>query len=215
MRTKISLLVVLTAIAVVAATASVASAGGRYRPLSNMSNCPAETIVQPFVAPWGDADSYFLAPGGSFEGNLTGWTVQGGRLVHGNESYYVDSSKDGESLSLPSGSRATSPSICVTTQTPDLRIFVLNTGSATATLNVNMTYTNIQGRGTTVSVGSLTGSSSWSLSPQVFFLKNITPVVNSNGQTWVTFSFAPVGRTGHWQIDDFYVDPIKSQRPGR
>jgi len=39
-----------------------------------MSNCPTETMVQPFATPWVDTDSNFLAPGGSFESSLTGWT---------------------------------------------------------------------------------------------------------------------------------------------
>lgn len=203
----------LLAVVVVAATAGNATAGGRYAAgkFGGMSNCPSETMVQPFGS-WGDTDSYFLGPGGAFE-SLTGWTASGGaKLVKGNESYYVNSTKDKNSLYLPSGSSATSPSICVTTSTPDLRLFALNTGAAAATLNVNMTYTNNQGNATTVTVGSLTGGGSWSLGPQVFFLQNIIPLVNKNGQTWVTFTFAPVGPSGHWQVDDFYVDPIKSQK---
>lgn len=208
MRTRISTLIALFALVTLAATAS-ASAEGRY---GQMSNCPTETTVQPF-GNWGDTDSYFLAPGGSFESSLTGWTVAGGaKLVSGNETYRVNSAKDKSSLYLPSGSAATSPSICVTTSTPDLRLFVLNTGSATSVLNVNMTYTNLKGLPTTVKVGSLTGGAAWSLSPQVSFLQNIIPLVNSNGQTWVTFTFAPADKIGHWQVDDFYVDPIKSQK---
>jgi len=33
--------------------------------------------------------------------------------------------------------------------------------------------------------------------------------VGGQGQTWVSFAFQPSG--GPWQIDDFYVDPLKSQ----
>src|SRR5581483_9966093 len=194
--------------------AASATAGGKYGAgkLGGMSSCPSMPMVQPFSTVWGDTGSYFLAPGGAFEGSLTGWAASGGaKLVNGNESYYVHSTSDKSSLYLPSGSKVTSPSVCVTNSTPDLRLFVLNTGSASATLTVNMTYTNNKGKASTVAVGSLTGGSSWSLSPQVFFLQNLTPLVNANGQTWVTFTFAPVGTTGHWQVDDFYVDPIKSQ----
>jgi len=43
----------------------------------------------------------------------------------------------------------------------------------------------------------------------VLFLQNIVPLLGGNGQTWVTFSFAPVGSGGSWRVDDFYVDPIK------
>jgi hypothetical protein len=207
MKMRLSKLVLMGLVTTLVATAA-ASATGRY---GQQANCPSTAMVQPFATGWGDTDSYFLAPGGSFEGSLTGWTVKGATVGHGNETYYVNSSKDRSSLNLPNGSQATSPSICVTTQTPDLRVFVRNTGSASATLNVNMTYTNMQGQPTTVTVGSLTGGASWSLSPQVSFLQNIMPLVNSNGQTWVTFTFAPVGKNGQWQVDDFYVDPIKSQ----
>ena len=204
---------VVLAAGVVAAYTAAGAAAGRYAPTANSaaSVCPSQTMVQPFQR-WSDSGSYFLAPGGAFEGTLTGWTAAGGaKIVAGNESYYVNSSKDKSSLYLPNGSKATSPSICVTTSTPDLRLFVLNTGSASATLNVNMTYTNNKGATSTVTVASLTGKSAWSPSPQVLFLQNITPLLNSNGQTWVTFTFAPVGTSGHWQIDDFYVDPLKHQ----
>jgi hypothetical protein len=78
-----------------------------------------------------------------------------------------------------------------------------------------MTYTDNNGTPNTVTVGSLTGSSSWPLSPQVNFLQNIAPLVNANGQTWVTFAFAPADANGHWQVDDFYVDPIKNQKPSK
>ena len=197
----------IVAAAIGATGAAAGSKGGRY---GAMGNCPAETMVQPF-GNWSDTDSYYLAPGGSFE-SLSGWAVGGGaKLVPGNESYDVNSTKDKSSLYLPSGSKATSPSVCITTATPDFRLFVLNTGSAASILNVNMTYTNNKGKATTVNVGRLTGRSAWSLGPQVYFLQNVIPLVNSNGQTWVTFTFAPADKLGHWQVDDFFVDPIKSQ----
>ena len=174
-----------------------------------MSSCPKNTLTQPFQK-WGDTGSYFFGPGGGFEGTLTGWTATGGaKIVSGNESSYVHSTSDKYSVSLPSLSGITSPSVCVTTSTPDLRLFLRNTGSSTAKLNVNMTYTDSAGHPTTVTVASLTGSSSWSLSPTVDFLQSIMPLVNGSGQTWVTFTFAPVGTTGSWQVDDFYVDPMK------
>ena len=57
----------------------------------------------------------------------------------------------------------------------------------------------------------MTGTSSWAPIAPVNFLKNITSLANNNGCTWVTFTFAPADKNGTWQIDDFYVDPIKSQ----
>ena len=112
------------------------------------STCPTYPRV-PAVRSVGDPGYYFLGPSGEFETSLTGWTAKGGpKIVSGNESYYVDAPTDSHSLSLPNGSTITSPSICVTLDTPDLRLFVLNTGAATSTLNVNMTYTDNKGRRT-------------------------------------------------------------------
>jgi hypothetical protein len=207
---KLSRRIWLAAIAVAIVGAAAADAVSAPKAFAaTISNCPATTTVTPFQR-WGDTGSYVVAPGGAFEGSLTGWTVSGGaKLVNGNESSFVNSTKDKSSLYLPNGSTATSPSVCVTTNTPDLRLFVQNTGAASATLRVNMTYTNNTGQASTVTVASLTGGSAWAPTPQVYFLQNINSLVNSNGQTWVTFSFAPVGTNGHWQIDDFYVDPFK------
>jgi hypothetical protein len=174
-----------------------------------MSTCPKNTLSVPFQK-WGDSGSYFLGPGGAFEGTLTGWTATGAaKIVSGNETSYVNSTKDKYSVSLPSGSAITSPSVCVTTSMPDLRLFVRNTGSASAKLNVNMTFTNSAGKPSTVTVASISGTSNWSLSPVVNFLQSVAPLVNGASQTWVTFTFAPVGTAGAWQVDDFFVDPMK------
>jgi hypothetical protein len=53
------------------------------------------------------------------------------------------------------------------------------------------------------------GSKTWAPTMPVLFLANITAILNSNGCTWVTFQFAPADSKGKWQVDDFYVDPVK------
>lgn len=194
---------------VVAVIALAALTGTTSALASSMSTCPTYTMTQPFQK-WADTGLYFLGPGGDFEGTLTGWTATGSaKIVSGNEPNYVTARTDKYSVSLPNGSSIKSPSVCVTTSTPDLRIFVRNTGASAAKLNVNMTYTNSAGKPATVTVASLSGGSTWSLSPVVNFMASIAPLVNSSGQTWVTFTFAPVGTNGAWQVDDFYVDPLK------
>ncbi len=200
------LLAAAAAVAVLGALgAAAASASDSY----GTSDCPVYTTVQPFTS-WSDSGYYFLGPGASFENTLTGWTAKGkAKIVSGNETYYVNSKSDKNSLSLPSGSSVTSPSICVTSDTPDLRLFVLNKGAAASKLNITMTYTNTKGKASTVTVVALTGGSSWSLSAPVLFLANIQPLLDKTGSTYVTFAFAPADSTGQWQIDDFYVDPHK------
>ena len=168
--------------------------------------CPTYKLVTPFT-PWADAGSYYMVPSGGFEPPLQAWSLSGGAsIVTGNESYFVNSKKDSHALSLPAGSSATSPSVCVSLYSPDMRVFVRNTG-ASSTLQVSLNYTDANGNSRTASIASLGGGSSWSLSPYVLFLWQILPVVGLDNQTWVSFTFASSG--GNWQIDDFYVDPIK------
>jgi|SRR5579859_3773473 len=204
----------MAAAAVVAALAGIgagtASAGdGAGIPGKYAQGCPTFSTVEPF-APWGDYGDYFLGPAADFEGSLTGWTAKGGaKIVSGNETYYVNSPTDSHSLSLPKGGSVTSPSICVTLSTPDLRLFVKNTGSS-ATLQINMTYTSNQGKASTVTVAKIAVASKadWAPVAPVFFLANINSILSSNNQTWVTFQFVS---NGSLQIDDFYVDPLKHQ----
>jgi hypothetical protein len=193
--------------AIGAGTASAHGSAGGPGVGKYTQGCPTFSTVQPFL-PWNDLGWYFLGPAADFEGSLTGWTVKGGKIVSGNETYYVNAPTDTHSLSLPKSSTATTPSICVTLDTPDIRLFVKNTGSASSILTVNMTYTSNQGKPSTVTVAKLTGTSSWTLSPSILFLANIQSILNNNGQTWVTFQFAS---NGSFQIDDFYVDPLKHQ----
>jgi hypothetical protein len=191
--------------AAAAVLATAAFAGGALAPVALADDCPVYSTSQVFL-PWSDSGYYFTAPGGAFESSLTGWTVKSAKIVSGNEPYYVHGSTDSHSLSLPKGSTAKSPSICVSADTPDLRFFAQNTGASTAALSVNMTYTDANGRASTVTVAKLTGDSSWTLTSPILFLQNIQPLLNAYGQTYVSFTFAS---SGSWLVDDFYVDPIK------
>jgi len=179
------------------------------------SSCTVPTATsQPFLS-FGDQDSYFLAPGGSFEGSpgkaLNGWSTTGRVAISkNNESYYVGSSSDSQSLFMAAGSSATTPPICVAIDTPALRVFVQSNGASNSSLQVVLNYTDKNGNPQSATVASLSGGTSWSLSPHVRFLSNIAPIVGGQGQTSVSFSFVPVGGA-NWQIDDLYIDPIKSQ----
>lgn len=206
-RTFTRIALVATFVCALAATAGTAAAGGH----GQAGACPATTTSQPFL-PWLDLGSYFAVPGGTFESNLSGWTVSGGaKIVPGNESYYINSRADGNSLSLPSGSKVTSPQVCVSLLSPDIRLFVQNTGSLLSLMNVSVNYTDASGKARTLGLLPLLGTSSWAPSLPTLFLANINSLLSSNGQTWVSFTFSPAGIGGHWQIDDFYVDPIKHQ----
>jgi hypothetical protein len=204
---KLSLrLVAATAVVALAAIgAGTASAHGQSK---YAQGCPYFDTTQAFL-PWLDPGYYFVGPGGDFETTLTGWTAKGSpKIVSGNETFLVGSPTDSHALSLPKNAGVTSPSICVSLDTPDLRMFVKNTGTTSATLQINMTYTNNSGRKYTVSVGKvlMPAKADWTPTIPVLFLANITSILSSNNQTWVTFTLSS---TGSLFVDDFYVDPIK------
>jgi hypothetical protein len=172
--------------------------------------CPAQTLVRPFL-PWHDQSSYFLAPGGDYESTPAGWALAGGAaVVPGNEPSHVNSAGDASSLGLPAGSSATSPQVCVTIHSPNIRLFALNGGFSRSMLQVSLNYTDKRGLPRSAYIAVLRGTSAWALSPQILFLRYISAMVGGQGQTWVSFTFHPIGGSG-WRIDDFYVDPLKSQ----
>ena len=91
--------------------------------------------------PWGDNHHYVLAPDGGFEAGGAGWALTGGATtVAGNESFYLNDPADQRSLSLPAGSSAVSPPICMSLDTPIFRLFARNTGDPSAGLRVEATY---------------------------------------------------------------------------
>ena len=187
------------------ATAFVAAAPAQAVNLKSLLTCPSETVVQPFT-PWGDTSSYTLATGGNFESGAAGWAYTGAaKIVSGNETYYVGSKKDSHSLSLPSGSSATTGAMCAGITNPDFRFFVKNTGSSTSTLAVSVIYETALGLQVTAPVASLTAGSSWSVSPKIPILVNLLPLLPGNASP-VAFTFTPQG-SGNWSIDDLYVDP--------
>jgi hypothetical protein len=192
------------AVVALAAVAGNATAGSRY----DSTDC-SPALTQPFT-PWLDFGSYFLAPGGDFESGLGGWTTSGSAgIVPGNESFYVTSNRDSRSLSLPSGSSVTTPAMCVSLDSPDFRLFVRNTGSLLSLMTVAVNYRDASGSQRSLPLVPVAAGSSWSLSLPELMLANIPSILSSNGHTWVSFTLAPLG--GKWQVDDFYVDPIKHQ----
>jgi len=168
-------------------------------------------MTQPFLN-WGDSHNYFLAPGGDMEGDLTaaGWSLTGGAgTVAGNESADVTGNPaDSMSLDLPAGSSAMTPAICVTAHDPELRFFALSSGKKGGTLNVSAYFVGSDGKAHLKDLADVKGGSDWSVTDPVKFHDVIQPGPNGNGS--VQFVFTP-GDKGDWQIDDLYIDPLKSQ----
>jgi hypothetical protein len=201
--------------AVFVAAASVLSVGVVAAPAAQANllsllpgSCGNQLESQPF-APWGDSSSYTLVRGGNFEQNMAGWTLTGGAGVKsGNESFDVGSATDSHSLALPSGSSATTPASCTSIYHPTVRLFVRNTGSAGSVLRVQALYPGLLGDVNTATVGYVQGSSAWAPTGAMTLLLNNLLATLSLNQTAIAFRFTPMDYTGHWAIDDVYLDPF-------
>ena len=86
--------------------------------------CKAPDLFNPLLT-FKDRRDYFVAPAGDFEDpNLPGWQLTGGAQVsQGGSVHAVIGGAQANSLSLPPGSSATSPEMCVDLNYPVFRFF--------------------------------------------------------------------------------------------
>jgi hypothetical protein len=172
-----------------------------------IDGCPAQTIEHPFTR-WLDGGNYVLVPGGTMEGSLSAWKLAGGaKVVSGNESFYVHGAGEKLALSLPSGSSATTPPMCVGVLDPTLRYMAANDGGLLSLLTVQILYYPPGGGVLTLPLGLNVGGKSWAPSLPTIVAANLLGLINS-GTTKVAFRFTPTGIGAKWRIDDVYVDPM-------
>ena len=173
--------------------------------------CP--TPAAQTFAPWGDTNYYIPAPDSGFENGAAGWTLTGGAaVVTGNEPWMVGSAGDSHSLSLPAGSSATSPPMCIGLLSGGMRLFVQNTGAATSNMHVQVIYNGgtgalLGGLASTLRIsdqGTFAGARTWQPSPDVAMTGGLLPLLTQS----VQFRFTPLSTGGHWRIDDVYLDPL-------
>ena len=184
------------------ATAAVVMAFGAAPASAGLGlACPSPT-GKPFL-PWSDYANYAFSPDGGFESGASGWSLSGARVAPGNESFYVHSTSDRYSLSLPSGASATSPVMCISLLSGKMR-FVAR-GDNGAKVKVQIIYRGLLSSvlgildGGTYSVGG-----GWKPSPEVGMLGGVLPLLT----TGVQFKFT--ASNGAVFLDDVYLDPMKS-----
>jgi hypothetical protein len=112
--------------------------GGERGPHSGLlgGNCPSGG-TQVFAA-WQDFANYNLAPNGGFEFGTTGWLLSGGaKVVDGNEPFFPTGT---HSLSLPSGSSALSPVVCLGPKQLYVRMFAADAAGSDSGLRVRVVW---------------------------------------------------------------------------
>jgi hypothetical protein len=164
--------------------------------------------ASPVFAPWGDQHDYALAPEGGFESGGNGWSLRGGAgVVAGNESYQLNGSADSRSLSLPAGSSATSPPICMSIDTPLIRLLARNTGNPSSRLRVEAVY-SLLGLVRTNVVNAVSAGAGWEPSKPMSTVLGLSTIVGTVLPSSIEVRLTPLDNIGQWQVDDLYVDPF-------
>lgn len=196
-----SLLLPLAALAAILVTAAPAGA----------ATCGSRTLSKPFP---GDANSYFLAPGGSFESGTPAWALANAAVVTGNESLYLRSTADTRSLKI-AGS-ATSPAFCVTADDPLARLVARTVRTAGSSgnysqLNVSVTLRNAAGSVASYYLGTLLppGHEAWFVTPRFDWgVQAGGWIFAYDGTATAQLTFTVAGGGGVWFVDDVFVDPF-------
>jgi hypothetical protein len=167
------------------------------------SICSTPEFSQPFLYA-GDSNFYTLLPGespGSFDGE--GWELSGGAGVV--TSTLADGSTT-QVLDLPSGSKAVSPTICVTSLYPTARTMVRNAKGSEGVF-FYVSYQGTKTWQTPKNTGQVHGSgTAWTLATPV----NLQPEKLFGWQP-MRVTLIPGGKTSEFQIYDMYVDPRMSR----
>jgi hypothetical protein len=159
-------------------------------------------------APWGDQHQYVLAPDGGFETGASGWSLKGGAAsVAGNESYYLNDAGDSRSLSLPAGSSVVSPPICMSLDTPIVRMFARNSGDPSSRLRVEAVY-KLLGIVRTKAVSTVTAGPAWAPTQQMSTVLSLATIVGTLIPSAIQIHVTLLDSRGKWQVDDLYIDPF-------
>lgn len=189
------LLAFFAALMLVGTTATAAQAE-----ITSTAECADAALTQHFLYA-GDTNWYAPVPGQDENGfNGEGWTLSGGASI---VSTTDATGRPNSALDLPSGSKAVSPTICVTRDFPRARMLVRNVvGSEGVFFYVSYAGTSTWSK--PKNTGQVHGSgTAWTLADPI----NLQPF-GVNGWQLVKFTFIPGGKTSRFQIYDFWADPF-------
>lgn len=165
----------------------------------NTAPCSEPALTHAFQA-FGDPNSYFLA-GGETENNFSGagWTLSGGAKLL---EVTLQNGDAGQVLDLPSGARAVSPIVCVTSEDPVARAIVRDvSGSQGVFFYVEYEGTNTWGK--PKNTGQIHGNKTeWTAVTPV----NLQPE-NTSGWQPMRITLEAGGNTSEFQLYNLYLDP--------
>ena len=198
-----------TAALIAPIAAFFAMAGAPAASAGSLLGCGLNTS-NPF-AQWGDHNDYAYVSNGGVENGSAGWTLsRGASVAAGNEPFSVHGAGESHSLSLPSGSSAVSPGVCVGIDSPTVRFFAKGTASGFSSgLKVDVLFKGPLGLPLSLPVTTI-HSQPWGPSTASLNLASIAQILGLSGTTSeVQFRFTSQGSGTNFQVDDLYVDPWK------
>jgi hypothetical protein len=182
--------------------AAFAAAPAQATEAVDTSMCSEGEFSQPFLS-YNDSNWYTPLPGESFDSfEGSGWELSGGATV---QTTTLADGSTGTVLDLPSGSRAVSPTVCVTSSYPAARTMVRDVvGSEGVQFYVSYAGTNTWNN--PKNTGQVHGSNtSWTLANPVHLQPQDTP-----GWQPMRITLVPGGKTGLFEIYNLYIDPRMS-----
>jgi hypothetical protein len=185
-----------TSLAAVIAMASALPAQASY---ANTSGCATPQYGQPFL--YAQDDNWYTPLGGEsydeFDG--AGWQLSGGASI---ASTTLADGQTGSVLDLPSGSKAVSPVICVTSEYPTARAVVRDVKGAEG-VSFNVEYEATSTWEKPKNTGQMHGDgSAWTLVTPVNLQPSRTP-----GWQPMRITLIPGGKTSEFQVYNLYIDP--------
>jgi hypothetical protein len=195
-----------TALTVPAASAKSAGLGGL---LGGILAPSCNSTGSQVFAQWADYANYFLAPNGGLENGSTGWSLGGGAsVVSGNQPFFGSGQ---HSLSLPSGSTATSPATCIGSGDLYVRMFGADKGGVDSGLRVRVVWYGLLNKVLGITnVNTYAPGSDWSPTDKLSSSGGsiAVPLLPILGSTSARIEITPLGSGSRWLIDDLYIDPM-------
>jgi hypothetical protein len=179
-------------------------------PVASAASCGSQSLTSPFGR-FGDGNSYYLAPSGSFESSA--WW--GGSLINGSDPFKLNSIWDSHAMQI--NGQATSPSFCITRDDPSLRFVARSTqipgsNGNYSQLNVSVSVRNSNGSSANYFLGALQPQGNgWFTSPRLEYGSLFDSwLFGSDGQgtAQMQIVLTVAGQGGTWTVDDVYVDPF-------
>jgi hypothetical protein len=170
----------------------------------------ANTTSTQAFKPFGDAASYTLAPGGSFESGTAGWSLSSASLKADNESYHVHAASDSHALYISPTGGAISAPFCVSSAMPTFRFFARQVSGGWSEMNINVLWTDSSGVAQVTTAGGLGPSTSWGPTPVYNLAAMLGPLFQPGSTLTVRIQFVPASGGGAIAIDDLLVDPYRS-----